>query len=146
MPGLKLILNAFVIGALNLASFVIGFFIFHISASGEQRLVQGTSALLIAVSLVVLWLVYFRKVHHLQVEYDFIKVFLLVFVCTPVLFVPVHFLFTGYLTGPGNLIAVAAYQFPMNTIALSLAAGIIRHKEKAPRGAFPSQTNGPPVR
>ena len=141
MPGLKLILNAFVIGALNLASFVIGVFIFHISASGEQRLIQGTAAILVAVSLVILWLVYFRKFHRLQVEYDFIKVFLLVFVCTPVMVVPIHYLFAGYLTGPGNLIVVAAYQFFRNTIALSLAAGIIRHKEKAPRGAFPSQTN-----
>ena len=141
MPGLKLILNAFVIGALNLASFVIGWFIFKISASGEQRLVQGTAAILVAVSLVILWLVYFRKFHRLQVEYDFIKVFLLVFVCTPVLFVPLHFLFTGYLTGPGNLIAVATYQFPMNAIALSLAAGIIRHKEKAPGGGLQSQSN-----
>ena len=129
MQNVKLVSNAFVIGALNLASFLIGFLIFRISATDEQRLVQGTAALLVSVGLVVLWLVAFRKINRLEVEYDFIKVFLLVFLCTPVIFVPVHVLATGYLTGIGNLVAVAAYQFPMNMLALVIGAALIRRQE-----------------
>ena len=136
--SVKLILNATLVGVLNLAAFVIGFLIFSISASGEQRLVQGTAALIVAVALVVGWLVLFRKFNRLEVEYDFIKVFLLAFPCTAIVFVPVHFLITGYLTGIGNILAVAAYQFPMNALALVISAAIIQRKKKAPRGALPS--------
>lgn len=138
MQTVKLILNALVIGALNLASFVIGFWIFSLGGSEQQMLVQGTAALMIAVVLVVTWLVFFRRVNRLEVETDFIRVFLLVFPCTPVIFIPVHFLVTGYLTGFGNLVAIAAYQFIMNLLAVAIAAAVIRHKEKAPRGTLTS--------
>jgi hypothetical protein len=140
MNAVKLILNALVIGALNLASFVIGLFIFKLGAAGDQRPVQGTAALVIAVVLVVTWLVLFRKINRLEVETDFIRVFLLVFPCTPVIFIPVHYLVTGYLTGLGNLAAVAAYQLPMNLLAVAIAAGVIRKRKKAPRGALSSES------
>jgi hypothetical protein len=136
----RLILNALVIGALNLASFVIGFWIFSLGGSGEQMLIQGSVAFFVAVLLVVSWLMVFRRVNRLEVEHDFIRVFLLVFVCTPVIFVPVHFVMTGYLTGFGNLIAIATFQFPMNLVAMAVAAALIRKKEKAPRGALSSET------
>ena len=136
MYSVKLILNATIVGVLNLASFVIGFFIFRISGSGEQRLIQGTAAFLIAVTLVVTWLVVFRKFNRLQVEYDYIRVFLLAFPCTAAIFVPAHYVVTGYLTGIGNIIAIGFYLFPMNAVALAVAAAIIRRMEKAPRGAL----------
>ena len=139
MQAVKLILNALVIGALNLASFLIGFFIFKLAASGEQRLIQGAAAMIVGISLVVLWLVLFRKFNRLQVEFDYIRIFLLVFVCTPVIFVPLHYVMTGYLTGIGNLVAIAAYQFPMNVLALGISGAILRRMEKAPRGALVSQ-------
>ena len=137
MQTVKLVLNALVVGALNLTSFVIGFWIFKLSVSGEQRLVQGTAAMLVAVALVVVWLVVFRKVNRLEIEYDFIKVFLLTFLLTPVIFVPAHFVVTGYLTSIGNILAIAAYQFPMNVLALAISAGILNRMKKAPRGGFP---------
>ena len=129
MNAAKLVLNALVIGVLNLTSFLVGFFLFRISATDEQRLVQGTAAIVVSVVLVVFWLVAFRKINRLEVEYDFIKVFFLVFPCTPLIFVPVHFLITGYLTGVGNLVAVAAYQFPMNLLALVVGAALIRRQQ-----------------
>ena len=141
MQAVKLILNALVIGALNLASFLIGFFIFKLAASGEQRLIQGGSAMVVGISLVVLWLALFRKFNRLQVEFDYIKVFLLVFVCTPVIFVPVHYVMTGYLTGIGNILAIAAYQFPMNALALAIAAALVQRMKRAPRGALPAEIN-----
>ncbi len=49
MHAAKLVLNATVMGGLNLAAFVIGFWIFQISASGEQRLVQGTAAVVVGI-------------------------------------------------------------------------------------------------
>ena len=140
MQAAKLILNASMVGVLNLAAFVIGFLIYSISASGEQRLVQGTSAFVIAVALVVGWLVLFRTFNRLKIEYDYIKVFLLAFPCTALIFVPVHYLVTGYLTGIGNILAIAAYQFPMNALALAISAAIIQRKEKAPRGTLTSET------
>lgn len=140
MQAVKLILNASMVGVLNLAAFVIGFMIYSISASGEQMLVQGTSAFVIGVALVVGWLVLFRTFNRLEIEYDFIMVFLLAFPCTAIIFVPVHFLVTGYLTGIGNILAIAAYQFPMNALALAISAAIIQRKEKAPRGALTSDT------
>ena len=141
MQTVKLVLNALMIGALNLASFVIGFGIFKLSASGEQRLVQGAAAMIVGVALVVGWLVLFRNFNRLQVEFDYIKVFLLVFVCTPVLFVPVHYVMTGYLTGVGNIIAIGAYQFPMNALALAIGAALVRRMEKAPQGGLSSEMN-----
>lgn len=141
MHAVKLVLNALMIGALNLASFVLGFWIFKLSASGAQRLVQGTAAMIIGVSLVVGWLVLFRKFNRLQVEFDFLKVFLLVFVLTPVLFVPVHYVLTGYLTGIGNIIAIGTYQFPMNALALTIGAALVKRREKTPQGGLSSELN-----
>jgi len=141
MHTAKLILNATMVGVLNLASFVIGFFIFRISGSGDQRLIQGTAAFVIAVTLVVIWLVVFRKFNRLNVEYDYIRVFLLAFLCTAAVFVPVHYVVTGYLTGIGNIIAIGAYLFPINALALAVAAAIIRRMEKAPQGAFSAESN-----
>ena len=141
MHAVKLILNALVIGALNLASFLIGFFIFKLTASGDQRLVQGGAAMIVGISLVVIWLVLFRKFNRLQIEFDYIKVFLLVFVCTPVIFVPLHYVMSGYLTGIGNIIAIAAYQFPMNVLALAIGAALLRRMEKAPGGGLPTEVN-----
>ena len=135
MHAAKLVLNATVMGGLNLAAFVIGFWIFQISASGEQRLVQGTAAVVVGIGLVVGWLVLFRKFHRLKIEYDYIKVFLLAFPCTAILFVPIHFLVTGYLTGIGNILAIGAYQFPLNALALAISAAIVRRTEKRGRVA-----------
>ncbi len=136
MHSVKLVLNAAVVGVLNLASFLVGFFIFRMSGSGDQRLIQGTAAFLIAVTLVVTWLVVFRKFNRLNVEFDYIRVFLLAFPCATVVFVPIHLVMTGYLTGIGNIVAIGFYQFPMNAVALAIAAAIIRRMENAPRGAF----------
>ena len=36
----------------------------------------------------------------------------------PLVFVPVHYLTQGYLTGAGNLVALALYQLPVNALAL----------------------------
>jgi hypothetical protein len=134
MQAFKLILNALVIGALNLASFVIGYFIFKLSGRMEQMILQGAAAMIVSVALVVFWLVGFRHFNRLKIEFDYVRVFLLVFPCTPFLFVPVHFLVTGYLTDIGNIVAIAAYQFPMNVLALAIGAAIIRKMEKAPLG------------
>ena len=141
MHTVKLILNALVVGALNLASFVIGFFIFKLAPSGEQRLIQGAAAMIVGISLVVLWLVLFRKFNRLQVEFDYIKMFLLVFVCTPVIFVPVHYVMTGYLTGIGNILAIAAYQFPMNALALAISAAILRQIDQTNRSTGLAEHN-----
>lgn len=43
-----------------------------------------------------------------------------------VLLVPAHYLATGYLTGLGNLVALAIYQLPVNTVALFLPAALAR--------------------
>ena len=136
MHTVKLILNATMVSVLNLASLLIGFFIFRISGSGEQRLIQGTAAFIIAVTLVVTWLVVFRKFNRLNVEYDYIRVFLLAFPCAALVFVPVHFVITGYLTGIGNIVAIGFYLFPMNALALAVAAAFIKRMEKAPEGAL----------
>lgn len=140
MQSVKLILNATMVGVLNLAAFVIGFIIFSISGSGEQILVQGAAALVIGIALVVGWLVLFRKFNRLKVDNDFILVFLLAFPCAAVVFVPVHYLVTGYLTGIGNILAIGPYQFLINSLALAISAAIIQRKEKDPRGALSSET------
>ena len=36
----------------------------------------------------------------------------------PLVFVPLHYFTQGYLTGIGNLVALAFYQFPVNAVAL----------------------------
>jgi len=38
-------------------------------------------------------------------------------------------------------LVIAAYQFPMNALALSFAAEILKKKGKAPRGAFQAEAN-----
>ena len=40
----------------------------------------------------------------------------------PLVFVPLHYVTQGYLTRPGNLVALALYQLPVNALALFWAA------------------------
>jgi hypothetical protein len=133
METRKLALNSAVIAVLNLASFVIGFFVFRISGSSAQRIVQGTAAFLAAIALVTGWLILSRNFNGLSPGRDYPRIFLWAFPWAVVIFVPVHFLVTGYLTGFGNISAIAVYQFAMNALALTLAAAILRRMDKSRR-------------
>ena len=48
----------------------------------------------------------------------------------PLVFVPLHYFTQGYLTGIGNLVAMALYQLPVNALAL-LAASVLQKSRSA---------------
>lgn len=43
-------------------------------------------------------------------------------VLAPLLFVPIHYFTQGYLTDPGNLMALCFYQVPVNAVALAIGS------------------------
>jgi len=130
--------NAAVISILVFGAVAVGFFAYGLLGVRDQTLVQVPIALISGVAAVVAWLVGTRRVNRLVVDRDYIVVFLAVFPVSAVIWVPVHYVVTGYLTSFGNVGALWGIQFAVNSIALVIAASLVRrasgnHPSAAPR-------------
>jgi len=120
--------SAAVIAVVNLASIVVGFVVFSLLENAPQLVIQVPVAFAFGMLGVVAWLVLFRRFHKLVPDEDYIVVFLMGFPLGAVLFTCVHYLVTGYLTSFGNIGGAWAMQFAENTIALPVAASILRRR------------------
>ncbi len=53
----------------------------------------------------------------------------------PLVFVPLHYVTQGYLTSIGNLIALAAFQIPVNCLVVFGLGGVLRSRASASQGS-----------
>jgi len=67
----------------------------------------------------------------LQSKQFWIDTYLFALVCTPFVFIPLHFLTQGYLTSFSNILAIWLFQLPVNFIAIFLAARCLKGKRLA---------------
>ena len=125
---LRLLLSAAVITFGNKAGIAAGFITWHYIGTANQLMIQVPLALAISVGVTMVWLLRFGRWHGLELERDAIYVFLLVFPVGAVLFVPIHYLFTGYLTSMSNVIASWIFAFMSNMPAFALAAQLWRRR------------------
>jgi hypothetical protein len=64
----------------------------------------------------------------LQSKQSWILAYLFSLVCTPFVFIPLHYLTQGYLTSFSNILAIWLFQLPVNFIAIFLAARWLKGK------------------
>jgi hypothetical protein len=133
---LKLILSAAVITMINKAGIASGFLIWYYSGTPNQLMVQVPLALTVSIGGTLFWLLRCERWHRLALERDAIYVFLLILPVGAFLFVPIHYLWTGYLTSFGNIIGGWMFAFLANVPAFALAASLWRRRESpGPRQA-----------
>ena len=124
MKILKISLHSFVMVIINFTAILTGFLVFKFLRSSDQIYIQIPVALLLSILLFISWnwliKILSLKRLFLKESQEFFLTFFASLLWSPLIFVPVHYLITGYLTSIGNIVAVLFLQIFINSIALSL--------------------------
>ena len=139
MKALRILLHGSVLLASNMAGIVIGFFGYALMGSKNQVTTQLPIAVLVSIGLYLSWLFVLRLSPVQSIQLKGYREYLVSGVASlfvgPILFIPVHFLTQGYLTATGNLLALAAFQIPVNGIGIFVGCKIAQmHEIKAESG------------
>ena len=127
MKILRLSLYSFVLTVVNLGSIIIAFGIYHqFFRPVNQIAVQAPIAAILSIALFMVWKVFMHQYLPsgdvvLQEVHEFVWLYVLAFVWTPIIFIPVHFIFRGYVTSFGNILATWIFQLPVNFLTLLAA-------------------------
>jgi len=127
---IRLFISAIVITLVNKTGIATGFVTWHYTGAANQLAVQIPLALAISIAGTMLWLLKFGRWHRLELERDAFYVFLLILPVGALLWVPIHYLVTGYLTGMGNIIGGWIFAFLANVPAFALSAHFWRLRQE----------------
>lgn len=116
----------------NIFAILAGFAITKVTPAIKQLTIQLPVAVLL--TLIIFLLV--EKLANrfsflsfpLQGKQSWILTYLFSLVCTPFVFIPLHFLTQGYLTSFSNILAIWLFQLPVNFIAIFLTARCLKGK------------------
>ena len=124
MRAKLVLLHAAVLAAVNLGSIIGGFMVYYLAPWDQQLAIQIPVALLLNTAAFVAW---FALTHRgrwrrlaLREPVDLLSVFAVALLWTPLIFVPLHLVMSGYLTSVGNLLAGAFYQVAANLLVLPI--------------------------
>jgi hypothetical protein len=136
MKALRILLHGSALLASNMAGIVIGFFGYALMGAKNQVATQLPIAVLVSIGLYLSWLFVLRLRPFQSIRLNGYREYIYSGVASllvgPIVFVPVHFLTQGYLTATGNLLALAAFQIPVNTIGIFVGCKIAQtHEIKA---------------
>lgn len=130
---MRTLLHSAVLALVNLLSGWIGFVAYTRFKPIDQVMVQAPITGVLSVALFVGWLAVYRRfeprVSQLKSTRDGLRTYVLAFMWGAFLFVPLHFLFTGHLTGVGNIAALWGLQLPINAVAIVVGMRVVH-----PRG------------
>lgn len=120
--------SGLVLALINLGSGVLGFWLFKLSGGNRQLDIQLPVTMVVGVILAALWLL--RGAPRLGVHpgRGHLLSVLGAFPAVVVLFVPLHFVLTGYLTSFANILAIWLMQALHNAPGMIIAEGIIRER------------------
>ncbi|MBE0411987.1 MAG: hypothetical protein IBX69_19845 [Anaerolineales bacterium] len=125
-------MHGFVLAGIHIFSILAGFGIYALTRWGNQIAVQLPVAVLISISTFLGWLWVLDRTPakrlNLSSREGLVGALLTSMVWAPVLFIPLHYFTQGYLTSIGNILAIWAFQLPVNIIIYFLVSKI------APRG------------
>jgi hypothetical protein len=124
--------HGFILAVVNFGSVYAGFLAYHLAPWDAQLAIQLPVALLINTIVFAGWMTLAqrgpRRRWALREPVELIGVGAAALLWAPLIFIPLHYLATGYLTSAGNLIAGAVYQTGANLLVLPicgrLAAGL----------------------
>ena len=125
-----LLLHGVVLAAASLAAIVAGFAAWSLVRGVDQLLVQLPVAVVLTLAAFPAWLLAARHLLGTQSPPRSTRELALVLVVAllagPLLLVPLHYVTQGYLTSPGNLLALLAFQGPVDLAAVALAPTLVR--------------------
>lgn len=114
------ILHGFFLAGIHLFSILAGFGVHTLLGLGNQIATQLPVAVLVSVAGFLFWLWFLGKANlgwlSLRSREGLVSALLVSFIWAPVLFIPLHYLTQGYLTSFGNVLAIWAFQLPVNII------------------------------
>lgn len=119
---------------INIVSVIVGFGLWAllqvVLGPLAQIPVQVVIAAAISVLLIILWLLGFHSSHWKSMELQGLREYGLICLAAllwfPLVFYPLHYITQGYLSRFGNVLAMWAFQAPVNLLGLWLASRALR--------------------
>ncbi len=145
MKTLRIAVYGLVLLFANLAGVFIGFLAYHALDAKDQIGIQVPVAALISILLYVAWVLILRSLPFKNLMLQETREHVLVGPCSlfwnPVVFIPLHYFTQGYVSSGGNIVALAAFQIPVNAIAI-----LVAWKVTQPKNGQVSTEGPPPVK
>lgn len=121
-----ILFHAVVLAVINLGSILLAFVIYTLlQQPGNQVLIQGGLAAVFSIAVYVAFTWLFDKAGMaawlLKDKRAYLMAYLLAFFAFAVIFVPLHYVTQGYLTGVENILVSWAFMAPVNALALWVA-------------------------
>ena len=134
MQGMKfarIALHGVVLTSINIVSIVAGFLAYQYLFRHQHPIqIQVPVALAVTSLGFLFWKMLVRvsgKVSIMMNGFpEYFAVYCVAFIWTPVLFIPAHRVFAGYVTAPGNILAIWMFQMWANALALAVVGWVAR--------------------
>jgi len=122
---LRPFLHSVFLGCLNFFSILFGFGIYTLLKPANQILIQLPVAIFLSIVTFLLWTLLLPRLRWKEMllieRKDYLLVLLGALIVTPFVFYPLHYVTQGYVARFSNVLAVWAFQVPVNALALWLA-------------------------
>jgi hypothetical protein len=142
---LRVLLHGLALAAANFAGLIGGFALHGLVPALDQVIIQLPVAIAVSVGLFVIWILLLRALRFLRRlaprdTGELLWAFFFALFGGPLIFIPLHYLLRGYLTGMGNIFALALFQIPANALAVMFARRLMER-----RAASEGAGGAPPV-
>lgn len=121
-----------VLTAVNIVSILVAFGVYYFLRPINQVLVQAPLAALFSLIGFAAWIWLSARLPVLRVQgrRDWIGIYAAALLWTPLLFMPLHFATQGYVSSFDNVLALWAFQAPVNLLAVIFASKIIARERR----------------
>lgn len=142
MRTLRIGLHSLILAMANIGCIVIAYAIYYLLKPANQIAVQAPLAAALSIATIAVWSLLIQRLAGLGLRgtSEFAWTYLAAFVWIPFVFVPLHYLTQGYLTSFGNILAIWAFQLPVNLLAV-LATYKLAGRSKAVEATASSSLN-----
>lgn len=137
MKALKSVIHGLGLAGINFVAVLLGFGVYYLLRPVPQLAAQLPVAVIASILGFALW-IYFSKALFdtramLSDWRDYVGIYLATLLWSPLIFVPLHYLGTGYVTAFSNVMALWAFQVPVNLIALGISHLCYNHANRVSR-------------
>ncbi|MCB1150604.1 hypothetical protein KDK88_03610 [bacterium] len=130
------LMNGAALAAGNMLGIVLGFYAFALFRNPNQQQVQIPVAVIASVVVFLGWTWFANTRGHGRLGFhgrrDAALAYVLALPLAAAVFVPLHFLVRGYLTGPGNLVAGGLFQVLANLAVVGIAVTVAGQRAADP--------------
>ena len=123
----RAILHGFVLAVITIVALMVGFAVYNLVGLRNQIAVQVLTAGVVCVVVFAVWGFVVHRLSRGSLSLGDLRelgvAYAAALLWAPVLFVPVHYITQGYLTGFGDILSTWLFQVPFNLLALMVANG-----------------------